>query len=249
MFYTVNYPNEHNRVAEHAEPFTVEINGFRLTVTARTLTAELDDEYSDVDAARSVLEPALRAWEAKSELIDRVPISFDYSSAKMEYTQLEDGTARGATVVTLGVVVSLDAVATVEHGKFPAPDARLIREGALAVQLRARWRQMEHDREPLASAAYYIFTRLLHAPFAGTVERAADALNISQHVLRTLSELSSRSDPEHGRKVGRTHNPLTDADLAWLRGVLPVLIHRLLEYEAGATDLPRITMDQLPRLA
>jgi hypothetical protein len=48
MRYTVNYPNEHNRVAAHAEPITIEINGFRLTVTAGALSAEPDDEYADV---------------------------------------------------------------------------------------------------------------------------------------------------------------------------------------------------------
>jgi hypothetical protein len=176
-----------------------------------------------------------------------VPLKFDYSSSKMEYTQPADGTVTGALVAMLGVA-SCKATATVEHGMFPTPDARLIQEGALAVQLRARWRQMEEDREPLASAAYYIFTRVLHAPFAGNLERAAGALNISQRVLRTLSELSSRSDPEQGRKVGRTDNPLTDAELAWLRTVLPVLIHRVLEYEAGADGLAQITMDQLPPL-
>lgn len=61
MRYTVIYPDEHFRVAEHAEPVTVEINGFRLRVAARTLTAVPEAEYADVDAARSVLEPALRA--------------------------------------------------------------------------------------------------------------------------------------------------------------------------------------------
>lgn len=152
-----------------------QINGFRLTAEARMLTAEPDDEYADVDAARSVLEPALRAWEARSELVDRVPISFDYSSSKMEYTQPEDGTVTGAVVAMLGGA-SLTAVGTVEHGMFPTPDARLTREGTLAVQLRARWRQMEQGKEPLTSAAYFIFTRVLCAPFAGSVKQAAGAL-------------------------------------------------------------------------
>ena len=247
MFYTVNYPNEHNCVAEHAEPVTTQINGFRLTVTARMLTAEPDDEYADVDAARSVLEPALRAWEAKSELIDRVRISFDYSYPKMEYTQPEDGTVTGAVRATLGVA-SLTAVATVEHGMFPTPDARLTQEGMLAVQLRDRWRQMEQGKETLTGAAYFILTRVRHAPFVGNPKQAAGALKITQPVLNKLGKLSSRSDPEHGRKVGQTDYPLTDAELAWLRAVLPVLIYRVLEYETGASGLAQITVDQLPPL-
>lgn len=143
---------------------------------------------------------------------------------------------------------SLTAVAAVERSRFPPPDVRLTREGAVAVQLRARWRQMEQGKEPLTGAAYFIFTTVLHAPFAGGVEQAANALNIGQRVLRKLSELSSRSDPQYGRKVGRADNPLTNAELAWLRAVLPVLIHRVLEFEAGASGLTQIAMDQLPPL-
>lgn len=248
MCYSVDYPNEHCRVAEHAEPVTVEINNFRLSVTARMLTAEPDVEYADVDAARSALEPALRAWEAKSELVDRLPIRFAYLSSEMEYTQPENGTAVRAAVDMVGGT-SLNAVATVERANFPTPDMRLTRDSTLAVQLRARWRQMEQGKESLTSAAYFILTTVQHAPFAGGLEQAANALSVTQRVLRKLSELSSRSDPQHGRKVGRTDNPLTDTELAWLRAVLPVLIHRVLEYEAGASGLPQITMDQLPSLS
>jgi hypothetical protein len=155
LTYDVEYLNSALRVSDSVPATQVNLNGFTCELTSKQLTAVPDDEFADVDSARTVLEPALRAWEAKSEIVDGLPFRFKFAGSRMETVgPREPGVVHAQASLAIGA--SITATATVERSHFPEPDPAITAEGPATAQLRARWRQVQQGKEPFHAAAYWI---------------------------------------------------------------------------------------------
>jgi len=64
---------------------------------------------------------------------------------------------------------------------------------------------------------------------------------VSSGLLDRVSGLASGQHPTEGRKVAKA-DPLTDADLDWLRRAVPLLVRRAAAVESGTTGLPQLTL-------
>jgi hypothetical protein len=197
--------------------------------------------------AHSALQPALDAWSATSELIDMCPIDFQPSGQVYEQLGPVDPASAnayaGAAHDTLAV---LDAAA-VARNMLPEPHAGIRHEGPVSAQLRRRWRNVAQGAESPVAVGYFVLTTL-ELSFGGR-KHAGQLLNISANVLDRLGRISSTYDPVHGRKANKRVGVITEEEVHWIKYACPLIIRRVLEYEAGADISPTITKADLPPLS
>jgi hypothetical protein len=227
----------------------VPIHGFDCRLEGGTLTAVPGDDYADPDSARDALEPGLRAWEARSEIVDSLPFRFRHYGSSTENVDEHGNLGPTQVTVTVEIASGVDALSVV-RGSFPAPDTAISAEGPVTASLRSRWRSMEAGNEPLASFAYWHLTRIMRE-FGASRKGAAKVLQVDEKVLSEVGRLTSVSDPEHGRKVGPDQakdHVLTGSETAWLQAAARLLIRRVMEHEAGVAGLPLLGMGDLPAL-
>lgn len=237
--------DDRQRVSDDAAVQRFDLCGFDCELVGGKLRAVPREDYPDADSARAVLEPGLRGWEASSELIDGLPVRWQFSGSMIQAVD-----SAGSTFAMAEVADSVGLVdeASVLRDAYPLPDPAIGIEGPVTALLRPRWRAMQQGREPLPSCAYFVASTV-RSSFGGTRQAVAAWLGKAKGVLVAIEERSSREHPGLGRKADPT-NPrvLTSADIDWLRAVLPVLIRRVMEHEAGVPHLPQITMADLPPL-
>jgi hypothetical protein len=135
-------------------------------------------------------------------------------------------------------------------GEFPLPDPSLVTESGFAYELRLRWRAQRNGRERLLSASYAILTAMEQKYGGGHRGKAADQIAVSGPILNKLGELTAREDPQHGRKYGKPgaaqKGPLSPDEFRCLEALIPRLLRRVTERDAGQQNLPQLTLAHLP---
>jgi len=96
-------------------------------------------------------------------------------------------------------------------------------------------------REKVTAAAWWIVTDIEHTFGSGDRGAAAKALSVSGKLLDCVSRLASGQHPTEGHTVAKA-DPLTDADLDWLRRAVPLLVRWAAAVESGTTGLPQLTL-------
>jgi hypothetical protein len=249
LTYKVTWLDDRRRVSDDAPAIKVHIRGFDCRLAGGTLIAMPGDDYADPDSAKDALEPGLRAWEARSEIINGLPFRFTFAGSSTKTVDEHGNPGPTRVAVMVESACGVDTMYVVRES-FPEPDAAISIEGPVTSSLRSRWRSMEAGHEPLASYAYWLLTRI-EREFGPRREDAAKKLKVDPKVLSRLGELTSVSDPDHGRKVGADQakdRVLTGGEVGWLQAAGKLLIHRVLEHEAGVPNLPLLTMNDLPVL-
>jgi len=237
-----------------AAPTELRLGLFDCRLVDGGLSATPTAFFADEESARAALEPYLRAWEAHAEIVDPNDLRFEFSFVRSEVIDrdppppevLPDGTS--AISMSGGAVSRMSASGSFEigHSRYPdAPPEGFVVSPAVE-SLRARLRSVRTHPWTLTATAYYAKTAL--EDLAGGRPHAAEHFAISTNVLDTLGRLASKFDPAHGRKFNEKADPLTSAELEWLRQALRAVIVRVGEVQGGATGLDQITLAALPPL-
>jgi hypothetical protein len=232
-----------------AEDFTNPYGRFRLEQDRLTIWPIEDFEGSA--AAVEGLASYLKAWEVQADL-DYGPDSlrFHFESAELE-EPLEVGAAGPAARVAeihSTAILSDRVQAHLTRTRYPPrPDSFAVSE---YVELaHRRWLGYLAGKEPLPSAAYFIYT--IFRGLGGRSKKDVAAMfQIDKAVLDKLSELSTNAgsaDTVRKFQVALPPARMQDAERAWLEAAVLRLVRRLGEYTAGA-NLERITMADLPIL-
>lgn len=214
------------------------------------LTAWPKDHYATSREAQEALRPELEAWEAHVDLTKgRGKLRFTYKDADLAD---RDPPPPGSVVHVLAVgnasaVASAEGVhVVVGCSQYPGPPEFTRIDTDAVRDLLARYRQYQDGREPFASMAYAVMTRI--EARAGSRSEAAKRYNISQSVLNRLGGLVStgRGGPLEVRKFKRDGaDPMDVGDRAWLQKAVPAVIRQVASVEAGA-DPARLTATDLP---
>ena len=131
------------------------------------------------------------------------------------------------------------------HGRYPEPDLTL-KSSPFVQELIARIRAIEDGKEPVESAAYWLYWRLRTECGEKDERTAADALNVSQRALAKVRSLSGQS---YMRKAKRGSRPLSPSEREFLRETSRRLAIRAAEVEAvGAANVGLLTMKDFPPL-
>ncbi len=235
---------------DDAEPQSGTLGDWEYSLEAGLLKAVPTAEFRDRGAARRDLEQYLRGWEQSAFLSpSRFRIRFEYDRSEMEDADPQPGSV---TVFPDTLTLKMTAFApTIVRGfrYFPEPDLHF-RHTYLTDRLTERLRRLRDNEAELPAVAYFVLDSLEHA-FGGTESgkrpRAAAFLDVDVAVLRKLGDLTSRPDPDIGRKSGAQSQPLTSAEREWIHETLVLLVRRVGEYEAGAV-VSKIGMAGLPPL-
>lgn len=226
---------------DEAAPLSGTIGSFDFRLDQGILTATPNVEFRDRQAARDAIEPLLRDWEQSAFVTPYAyRIRFDYERSDVEEVDPQPG---AVTVFpeTIVVKAGLSANATIvrSNPKYPGLDTAFVRT-PVTDRLTERLRRLRDREAELPAIAYVVLDTLEHE-FGGTGSRrrnAAQALAVDEAVLDRLGALSSRADPDIGRKGGGDPTPLTPLEQRWIEEVIVRLIRRVGEHAAGATLAP-----------
>jgi hypothetical protein len=224
-----------------ALPVELTVDGFTLRLENQTLTATPTEEFPTEQAAREALEPFLKSWEIKADLVDGTLFRFHFQSCSVVQT---DTQGRTHHVTANERSHMTDMVVALSRDTFPEPAPYDLSDSRLVQDL---LRCVKDAREGgyLLVNGYLLLTRL-EFEYAGKPGASA-AIGVAVQVLRKLGELSSVNDPVLRRKAKGPERPLSDAEKAWLGAALPRIVLNVAIVEAGGIP-PPITMGELPAL-
>lgn len=204
---------------------------------AGELTAWPKKHFASVEEAKAALLTELEAWEAHVDLMGRGnELRFHYKYAEVVD---RDPPPPGIKTVHCGTAIAvitsnMKGHASIVRGNYPNPPSFARVDTDIVRDLIARYRQWQEGREPFASMAYAALTRIIIR--AGGRREAAKRYNISQEVIRRISELVStgKGNPLEVRKFSQDGTqPMPTADQNWLRKTVPAIITQVAIVEAG----------------
>lgn len=228
-----------------ASPLSGSLGEFDFNLSDDVLEVRPRVHFASIDDAKLDLDPYLRSWE-QSALVGshELKISFQYQRAHVVRPVLPPGFAsETGTVVGRWRASGVDVLL---HSQYPSPDPNFAVSN-LTDLLTSRYHNYRLGREPLPSFGYWLLTELEQAFGEGSRKKVARELKVEFKVLDKLGQLTSRADPNIGRKAEGDRRPLTLAELAWLDAVAVRLIRRVGEYNAHV-PLTEITLSDLPPL-
>ncbi len=199
---------------------------------------------STTEEARALIDPTLRAWEARSDLEGtRGDLRFQFDQP----VAVDLASPGSVQVHIVGVGMNLqhavDVAVHITRRSYPPPPGSFECTPDFE-SLRMRFEGYLDGREPLLSMAYFCFT-VLKGSWNG-VDKAAHDLNIDKAVLKKISELSStRGDLSNARKISAQLRPLTRSEQTWLEKVMKAVIYRV-GRKSEAAALPMITLADFP---
>lgn len=225
----------------------------RFLLEQDALTVWPEQDFEDTDTAVEQVAPFLQSWEIIAGLdFGSDSLRFTFESAELERVgdpSFVDSRGLASMELRSGLVVGDELSGHLTRHDYPQPPAQgeFATSEYLALAYH-RWRNYVRKREPLQSAAYFIYT--IFEELGRSKRDAATKFEIDYAVLDTVSKLSSISgDANSLRKfnAGAWPVPMPDAERAWLEVAMQRLIRRLGEY-AAAAPLARITMSDFPAL-
>jgi hypothetical protein len=236
---------------EHAANASGSLGPFKWTLENGVLRAVPTVDFNDRQTAKEAIEPLLRNWEQSAFLAEPFHrIRFDYDGSEIEELNPMPGYKFAFAEDAVGSgFAAANAVVSRDNPSYPGPAPDFVRT-ALTDRLTERLRRVRDGHTELTSAAYFILSTLEHE-FGGPAELRSvvvTTLAVDRPVLNTLGDLSSRPDPDQGRKgKGGAPTPLTPNEMAWMRAAMIRLIRRAGEHASGG-PLTTITLADLPSL-
>jgi hypothetical protein len=259
-YLTYRLETEESLEFEDPPPLEKESDDLRLRLAEDVLTVWPNDHFAREEEARENVEPYLRAWETFEALrrFGRREMRFVFESSRV--VDRDPPPPGSSQVVQVKGIASVAAVGTVtavsRERSYPEPPEGFVASPEVEFML-GRYDQYLRGREPLLAMAYACLTRLeheaRHARGGGTARRkAAREYGVDERVLSKLGHLTTVLGDEMGaRKVeAQSENrPPNSREQSWIKGCVLTLIRRAGERSADPQrPLPRITMDDLPRL-
>lgn len=228
-----------------------ELEGFTLSIDGSKLHAGTK-AYYDEDEAKAALEDLVDRWTRRISLHESAYLVFrcecmtDNRHGKPVHRVKQ-------SFQTRRIIVSPD------QGPLPGPpDSPDLYVQTFMSETVERCVREIQDNGPLSAPVYCIRTAVEYVAHQCGI--AVETLyNISNNVLEDMSNISSKRDPKHGRKVagggtvrGRNTSPdsdrLSHEEMDYLKKVGPAVGKRFLEVEYGLTAGPPINRSDLPTL-
>lgn len=227
-----------------------ETDAFLLYLENGKATVKLKDHFTSVEAARSLVDGYLRAWELDVALrFGRQEIKFTYEDA--EVVDRDPPPSVSPRVIQVSSIVSATSFGTatlsVARREYHLPPKHF-RVNPDVDTLWYRYNGYTQGREPLLAMAYFCLT-LLEA-LAGGRKNAEKLYRIHYAVLDKLGELTSnRGDERTARKLKKANAlvPLGPAETCWIEVAIKAIIRRVGEIGANPS-LDVLTMNDLPAL-
>ena len=223
-------------------PVTAEREGFVARLEAEGLVLEMHDHYAEVESARQVVRPFLRAWEVSAALDGR-RIVFEFESAQVIDRNPPTGEIATAIhdYVDVTATMTLTASGEDEHliGLYPEPPRAFAVTDDVETLL-WRYERFVEGREPLTSWAGFTLSYVEHLLAEGRGDAAAK-FNISKDVLRRIGHLAAEvGDLRTARKISPRweERPHTQEELNFLLAAGKALIRRV--GEAAAAEASRV---------
>lgn len=206
--------------------------------------------FESTESALAYVTPYLKAWEVQSDLDLGVgALRFQFMVAEVHQEPESDGPKAVVLELESVMAVADTCITRISRHTYPAPPEPCAFGTSQFVELaHGRWQAYCQGREPLPSAAYFVFTVL--TTLGGSARGAAARFEIDKTVLDKWSALSTLAGGADAlRKFsGAMPTQMSDAERVWLEAVVKRVIRRLAE-AAGGAALRRITMAELPSLS
>lgn len=243
------YRVRHNESVDYtnASPLQHEEADFRIRIEDGSVRVDMKAHHPSEEAARSVVDSFLRAWEFSAAL-DLGPgeLQFEFESARIVDRNPSPGVQYIRPLNVHSSVSFGPCQLLVERRQYPAPPSGIKRNGDVDLMF-DRFLKFRRNESPLSEAAYFCFTVLTIR--GGGLKAVAHHFGISQKVLVTLSTLASTKGGDEARKAAGAKQPHTPAERRWLEEAMKRMIIRAAEVACDPTAYyQQITMADLPSL-
>lgn len=230
-------------------PLEYEAGEFHLRLQEAVLTCEMKEHHSTERDARAAVEPFLRSWELDAALTRGDIVRFVFEEADtVDRNPPPPGTSQVVLLRMLGLSVAAEVTRAIrEQLTYPQPPRSFVASPNVETMWH-RYTGYLEGREPLAAMAYFCLS-LVQWRARGR-SKAVLEYDIERDVLDTLGTLvSERGDRITARKFDShsTLQPLTEAEVRWIKSAVKTLIRQIGTYDSGATPC-RLRMSDLPAL-
>ena len=231
-------------------PVTIETDTFLLRLENEKAFVEMKRHFATVEAAKSAIDPFLRAWELDMALdFGRQEIKFTYEDAEViDRNPPPPGAPQLLQLSGIALATSVAAgTLSVARREYRLPPKHF----KVNPDVDTLWHRFDgynQGREPLLAMAYSCLT-LLEAR-AGGRKNAEKVYRIHKAVFDKLGELTAnRGDERTARKLKKASAlvPLTPTETRWIEAVTKAIIRRVGEIDANPS-LDVLTMSELPAL-
>ena len=210
------------------------------------LTCELITHFPDIDSARELIEPFLRAWELDAALKNGSEyFNFVFKKAEIINSAPSPNNASIEIILQCPPLPNTRVSFHLTNPIFPNPPLGFSTNPDVET-LWFRYKMYQEGKEPLLSMAYFCYSYLTY--LSGNQKEASSTYFIKLDVLKKLSELTStRGDKKTARKI-KNHDfqPLTGQEQKWIEECVKKIIRRLGENITSSTSM--ITMADLPHI-
>jgi hypothetical protein len=243
----LHYKIEHAGYVDYAKaaPFEGETDSFNIRIEQDQATFEMKAHFATVEEARAVVDPYIRRWELHAGLeVAPGTLIFRYDRPEIIERDQRSGRIHEASV-TMKATAKIDAVLTREMKRYPAPPKHFVASSDV-VDMYGRFSSYRAGKEPIGTMAYYCLTVLEKA--SDGRQKICEKYGIGGKVITTLGRLSSEKGGTASRKADGRAAPLHPMENDWLEAAIKAIIRRVAEYDAGRSELQKITMADLPKL-
>ena len=228
------------------EPIEHETADFKLRLANGVARFELKAECSDVEAARSIVEPFVIGWQMSAAL-DGAPGNFEF---RFESAELVDpGPSSEGRSLHFHVAASHSARLTMDVQRRTYPPIPAVSLGAdrCVSAMMYQYELCRRETALVSQVAYFCLTVM--EEMAGRRSAAAQHFDIERDVLQKVGELTSERGGARGRKAEGLDAPYTPEEEHRLDRAIRLMIRRTAERVANPTaPLRMLRMSDLPTL-
>jgi hypothetical protein len=211
---------------------------FKLTLAKGNVVIQMSSDCSNVEQARILVEPHLRAWELDNFLkMGKMELWFEFVDSKI--VDRNPPTSDGSINLYVHNIEQLQIIDEITihviRKNYPSPPRNILYSPDVDSMLK-RYEGFLKGKEPLLSMAYFCLS-LIQSKANGR-KNAAHKYFLDIKVLNLMGNLTSeRGDMKEARKLDKTSTlrKLTESEQNWVRETIKIFIRRIAEYEYNPT--------------
>lgn len=242
LHYRVNCPDYLDYT--NVRPLEEDRNAFHVTLKDKHAVVRMKEPCASKEEARSLVDPFLEKWQFEADLRHR-PGAFrlEFSHAEIEgpAPALHEHEIRMRAVAT-GTLRAPIRVAPPSYPRSPSTPLELSAEVRLMYN---RYLTYKRGRGPLPDTANFCLTMLesMVGKKGSKRQEAARKFGIDFEVLSRIGYLCARKGGDVARKAEGTAHSFTPEEKQSLEWVIPVIIRRVAQVEAGPNQrAPKISL-------
>ena len=244
LHYRVNCPDYLDYT--NVPPIEVDEDAFHVTLKDKHAVVRMKEPCASKEDARSLVDPFLEKWEFEADLARPEAEAFRFQFIHAEIEGPAPAPHEHEIRMRAVATGTLRAQIRVAPPSYPRPPSSPLELSKEVILMHVRYQKYKHGRTLLPEMAYYCLTVLEDAAKGAKYkgkkrEKAARQFKIELAVLDCIGHLCAEKGGDIARKAQGAPSKFTPEEKRFLELVIPVIIRRVAQIEAG-WDAPTLSL-------